>query len=118
MAYNTRLGDIGIGLSGGQKRRILLARALYNNPKILVLDEATSHLDTLNEQLVNSAIKHIQLTRIIVAHRSETLVLAQRVVALESGNVVRDLAQPGTTAPLLATQDRQRGGVLNTPSFA
>lgn len=117
MDYNTLLGDIGTGLSGGQKRRILLARALYNNPKILVLDEATSLLDTLNERLVNSAIKHIQLTRIIVAHRSETIAMAQRVVALGSGNVVRDLAQPGATEPMLATQDQQRG-VLNTPFFA
>jgi ATP-binding cassette, subfamily B, bacterial CvaB/MchF/RaxB len=106
MAYNTLVGDIGTGLSGGQKQRILLARALYNSPKILVLDEATSHLDILNEQLVNSAIKQIQLTRIIVAHRSETIATAQRVVVLGSGNIVRDLAQPGTTAPALAIQDQ------------
>ncbi|MCI0365505.1 MAG: peptidase domain-containing ABC transporter, partial [Phycisphaerales bacterium] len=106
MAYNTLVGDIGTGLSGGQKQRVLLARALYNNPKILMLDEATSHLDTWNEQLVNSAIKQIQLTRIIVAHRSETIAMAQRVVVLGSGNIVRDLAQPGSTAPLPATQNQ------------
>ncbi|MGH8613261.1 MAG: peptidase domain-containing ABC transporter [Gammaproteobacteria bacterium] len=106
MAYNTLVGDIGTGLSGGQKQRVLLARALYNNPKILMLDEATSHLDTWNEQLVNSAIKQIQLTRIIVAHRSETIAMAQRVVVLGSGNIVRDLSQPGTTALTPATQDQ------------
>ena len=94
MAYDTLVGDIGTGLSGGQKQRILLARALYKNPKLLVLDEATSHLDIWNEQLVNAAIKQIQLTRIIVAHRPETIAMAQRVVVLQQGKVVRDLEQP------------------------
>ncbi|SUX28426.1 ATP-binding cassette domain-containing protein [Chromobacterium vaccinii] len=56
MSYNTLVGDIGSTLSGGQKQRLLLARALYKNPQILVLDEATSHLDIWNEKLVNSAI--------------------------------------------------------------
>jgi ATP-binding cassette subfamily B protein RaxB len=89
--YDTLVGDIGCGLSGGQKQRILLARALYNEPRILVLDEATSHLDAGNEQLVNAAVKRIPMTRIIVAHRAETIAMAQRVVVLESGTVVRDL---------------------------
>jgi ATP-binding cassette subfamily B protein RaxB len=93
MGYGTLVGDIGTGLSGGQQQRVLLARALYHDPKILVFDEATSHLDSLNEQLVNSAIKRVNLTRIVVAHRSETIGMAQRVVVLGSGNVVRDLAQ-------------------------
>ena len=104
MGYSTLVGDIGTGLSGGQKQRILLARALYHNPKILVLDEATSHLDSGNEQLVNSAIKQIQLTRIIVAHRSETIAMAQRVVVLESGNIVRDLAQSESAVPAAVAQ--------------
>jgi ATP-binding cassette subfamily B protein RaxB len=93
MAYNTLVGDIGSGLSGGQKQRILLARALYKNPRLLVLDEATSHLDIWNEQLVNAAIRQIQLTRILVAHRPETIAMAQRVVVLEQGRIVRDLEQ-------------------------
>jgi ATP-binding cassette, subfamily B, bacterial CvaB/MchF/RaxB len=93
MAYNTLVGDIGTGLSGGQKQRILLARALYKNPKLLFLDEATSHLDVCNEQLVNDAIREIELTRIIVAHRPETIAMAQRVVTLERGAVVSDVEQ-------------------------
>jgi len=56
-------------MSGGQKQRVLLARALYKQPKILVLDEATSHLDIMNERAVNEAIKDMKLTRIVVAHR-------------------------------------------------
>jgi ATP-binding cassette, subfamily B, bacterial CvaB/MchF/RaxB len=93
MRYNTLVGDIGTGLSGGQQQRILLARALYKAPKILVLDEATSHLDIWSEQLVNAAIERIDLTRVIVAHRPETIAMAQRVVVLADGQIVQDLSQ-------------------------
>jgi len=92
MRFNTLVGDIGTGLSGGQKQRVLLARALYKNPKILVLDEATSHLDVHNEQLVNQAIRSTPHTRLIVAHRQETINTAERVVVLEAGQIVRDLS--------------------------
>jgi ATP-binding cassette subfamily B protein RaxB len=94
MGYQTLVGDLGTGLSGGQKQRILLARALYRTPQILVLDEATSHLDIVNEHLVNQAIRSIDgLTRIVVAHRSETINMAQRVIVLHQGKILRDLAQ-------------------------
>ena len=95
MGYHTLLGDGGAGLSGGQKQRLLLARALYKAPQVLVLDEATSHLDAGNEQLVNGAIRQIALTRILVAHRLETIAMAQRVVVLDQGQIVRDLEQAG-----------------------
>lgn len=91
MAYNTLVGDIGTGLSGGQKQRILLARALYKNPQLLVLDEATSHLDVWTEQAVNAAIQSLKLTRIIVAHRPETIAMAERVVVLHGGKIVQDV---------------------------
>lgn len=92
MGFNTLVGDIGTGLSGGQKQRILLARALYKNPRILVLDEATSHLDLDNERAVNAAIQQLELTRIIVAHRPETIIMADRVVLLEKGAIQSDTA--------------------------
>jgi ATP-binding cassette, subfamily B, bacterial CvaB/MchF/RaxB len=98
MGYQTLVGDIGTGLSGGQKQRILLARALYCNPRLLVLDEATSHLDIWNERAVNEAIRQINLTRVIVAHRPETIRMAERVVVLQGGKVVQDVAQPLATA--------------------
>lgn len=94
MGYNTLVGDIGSGLSGGQKQRVLLARALYRNPSILVLDEATSHLDVRNEKAVNSAIQDIALTRVIVAHRPDTIQIAGRVVVLQHGKVVQDVTRP------------------------
>jgi len=91
MGYDTLVGDMGASLSGGQKQRILLARALYKRPKILFLDEATSALDVDRERLVNQAIKHLQLTRVIVAHRPETIASATRVVVLNEGRVAQDL---------------------------
>lgn len=91
MAYNTLIGDMGAALSGGQRQRILLARALYKQPAILFLDEATSHLDIACEKQVNQAIRQLEITRVIVAHRPETIASADRVVVLERGRIVRDL---------------------------
>ena len=83
MKYHTLMGDMGTVLSGGQKQRVLLARALYKRPKILLLDEATSHLDLPREKLVSEAIRHLNMTRVIVAHRPETIATADRVISLE-----------------------------------
>ena len=82
MAYDTLVGDMGDVLSGGQKQRILLARALYRNPRILFLDEATSHLDTKNEKHLVNEISGMQMTRVVVAHRAETLRHADRIIEL------------------------------------
>ncbi len=79
MGYNTLIGDMGTTLSGGQKQRLLLARAFYRKPKILFLDEATSHLDIALEQAVNNAIKQLSVTRVIIAHRPETIRSADRI---------------------------------------
>jgi ATP-binding cassette subfamily B protein RaxB len=91
MGYNTLIGDMGAALSGGQKQRILLARALYKQPRILFLDEATSALDVQKERAVNEAIRSLNLTRIIIAHRPETIASAERVIVLQAGKVSQDL---------------------------
>jgi ATP-binding cassette subfamily B protein RaxB len=91
MGYHTLIGDMGASISGGQKQRILLARALYKRPKILFLDEATSALDVDRERLVNQAIRQLDLTRVIVAHRPETMASAARVVVLKDGRVAQEL---------------------------
>jgi ATP-binding cassette, subfamily B, bacterial CvaB/MchF/RaxB len=82
LGYGTRLGEQGHLLSGGQKQRLLLARALYKRPKILFLDEATSHLDVMLEKRVNEALKQLLITQIIVAHRQETIAMADRIYEL------------------------------------
>ncbi len=84
MAYNSLISDMGSALSGGQKQRILLARALYKKPAILFLDEATSHLDIEREFTVNEAIKSLAITRVIIAHRKETLNSADRLIYIEN----------------------------------
>lgn len=98
MGYNTLVGDMGTVLSGGQKQRVLLARALYKRPAILFLDEATSHLDIDKEQQVNEAVKSLNMTRVIIAHRPETIASASRVIVLVGGKVVQDVNVPARPA--------------------
>jgi ATP-binding cassette, subfamily B, bacterial CvaB/MchF/RaxB len=97
MGYHTLIGDLGSSLSGGQRQRLLLARALYKRPRVLLLDEATSALDVERERIVNANIRKLNLTRVIVAHRPETIASAGRVVVLGEGRVTQDLRSvPGT----------------------
>ncbi len=98
MGYSTLTGDMGTTLSGGQKQRILFARALYKKPKVLILDEATSHMDVKLERAVNASIASLSITRIIVAHRPETIASAKRVLALVGGSFVQDLRVPDGTS--------------------
>ncbi|EGN74773.1 ABC-type bacteriocin/lantibiotic exporter [Idiomarina sp. A28L] len=87
MGYNSLVGDMGSALSGGQKQRLLLARALYRKPKILLMDEATSHLDVSLEQYVNQAIQKLSMTQIVIAHRPETIMNAERIYELNAGQL-------------------------------
>lgn len=88
MQYETLVGDMGSTLSGGQKQRVLLARALYREPKVLIMDEGTAHLDSVHEQAVNAAIRSMGITRIIIAHRRETVDAAERVLTMENGTLL------------------------------
>jgi ATP-binding cassette subfamily B protein RaxB len=83
MAYNTLIGDMGGALSGGQQQRLLLARALYAKPSILILDEATSHLDVPTEHRIAAMLADLRITRVFAAHRPETIAIANRVISMQ-----------------------------------
>jgi ATP-binding cassette subfamily B protein RaxB len=87
MGYQSLVGDMGSSLSGGQKQRVILARALYRTPRLLVLDEATSHLDVQREKAVNDAIKQFSITRIVIAHRPETVAAFPQLVWVGNGRM-------------------------------
>ncbi len=88
MGYNSMVGDMGSSLSGGQIQRVILARALYRNPRLLILDEATSHLDIARESAINDAIRQMNVTRIIIAHRPETILSADRIIEIHRHGVI------------------------------
>src|SRR5690606_1897963 len=94
------IGHMGSALSGGQQQRVLLARALYKRPGILILDEATSHLDVKREIMVNASIRALNVTRVVVAHRPQTAESADRIVRLEGGRIVEEIRLAPSTAPL------------------
>ncbi len=103
MGYHSLIGDMGSSLSGGQKQRVILARALYREPKLLFLDEATSHLDVTNEQLVNEAVKQLKVTKVIVAHRPETIASADRVLVVHGGKIAQELRPALASEPAPAS---------------
>lgn len=88
MGYHTLVGDMGSALSGGQQQRILLARALYRKPSVLVMDEGTSHLDVETERLINENLKSLKITRLVAAHRRETIDAADSVLTIQNGRIV------------------------------
>ncbi len=88
--YNTMLGEGGEGVSGGQAQRLCIARAVLRNPTILILDEATSQVDTTSEALIAKAMEHITegRTTFVIAHRMSTIAHADRIVVMEAGQIV------------------------------
>jgi ABC-type bacteriocin/lantibiotic exporter with double-glycine peptidase domain len=102
MGFETRVGEGGASLSGGQRQRVLLARALASSPAILVLDEATSHLDVTSEARVDANLSALRCTRIVIAHRLSTVRNADLILVVDHGRIV----ERGTHRTLL-----ERGGL-------
>ena len=104
--YKTNIGDRGTKLSGGERQRLTIARAVLKNPPILILDEATSSLDTESERLVQDAINHLMKDRtsIVIAHRLSTVRHADEIIVLHKG----EIAERGTHDELIA-----KGGIYN-----
>ncbi len=95
------MGENGVNLSGGQKQRIAIARALYKQPELLIMDEATSSLDSASEQFVQNTMLQFKAqgkTVLLIAHRLSTVVLADKIIILEKGKLMEE----GTHAQLLA----------------
>ena len=101
--YDTLVGEQGTGLSGGQRQRIAIARALVNNPRILIFDEATSALDYESEHIIMKNMKAICKNRtvIIIAHRLSTVQIADNILVLDKGKI----AEFGTSDELLSNPE-------------
>jgi ATP-binding cassette subfamily B protein len=102
--YDTVAGERGYRLSGGEKQRIAIARVILKNPRVLVLDEATSHLDSQSEALIQDALKKVmaERTSIVIAHRLSTILAADMILVMDRGRVV----ERGTHTELL-----EKGGL-------
>ena len=87
MGYDSLVGDMGGTLSAGQRQRVLLARALYREPEILILDEGTANLDAATESSIINMLEHLEITRICVAHRNAMIMSSDRIILLQGGTL-------------------------------
>ena len=113
MGYSTLIGEMGSALSGGQQQRLLLARALYSRPSILVLDEATSHLDIPTEQRIAAMLAKLRMTRIFAAHRPDTVRIADRVISLSRSGKISE--EPSLSRISAAEATAYSGGSYAQP---
>ena len=121
--YDTLVGERGYRLSGGEKQRIAIARVILKDPRILVLDEATSHLDSKSEALIQQALKTVQQgrTSLVIAHRLSTILAADLILVLDRGRVIERgkhetlLAHGGLYQQLYETQFRPESEAVKEP---
>ena len=114
--FDTTVGERGYRLSGGEKQRLAIARVILKNPRILVLDEATSHLDSQSEALIQAALEPLfeGRTSVVIAHRLSTVLAADKILVLSKGRIVEQgthgelLALHGLYAELYETQFREQ----------
>ena len=110
MGMNTLIAEGQGGISGGQRQRLLIARAVAPKPRILMFDEATSALDNLTQKQVSDALDRMKCTRIVIAHRLSTICQCDRIIVLDKGKIVEDgnyedlIARNGAFAELVARQ--------------
>lgn len=115
--YDTVVGERGYRLSGGEKQRLAIARVILKDPRILILDEATSHLDSENEALIQAALEPLfqGRTSVVIAHRLSTILAADKILVMDEGRLVESgshadlLAQGGLYSQLYETQFRNEG---------